>query len=280
LAQLFGEVKQPAAVTALLLAARKDAIDQAKQAAAAALGLYDDDRVVAELLPDYDGMSGDLHEVVHALFTGRPKWTIAWLTAMEQKKISDDFVPTHLVRRLQGHANAEIASLAGRIWPLTGNPTSAELQSEIDKLSSAVIAGNGDPYAGKKLFTTQCAKCHMLFGAGGKVGPDLTSFKRSDLANMLLAVVNPSAEIREGFETFTAVTDDGRIATGLLVDQDQQVVVLRGSDGQTVSLAREQIDEMAAAKVSIMPDGLLKDFSEQQVRDLFAFLRSTQPLNN
>ena len=56
--------------------------------------------------------------------------------------------------------------------------------------------------------------------------------------------------------------------------------MLRGADGQTGSLARNEIDEMAAAKVSIMPDGLLKDYSEQQVRDLFAYLRSTQPLNN
>lgn len=280
LAQLFGEVKQSTAVDALLAAARQDASDQVRQAATASLGLYDDDRVVTELLPAYDSMTGDLREVTHALFAGRPKWTIAWLTAMDQKKITREHVPTHFIRRLQGHANADVASLAQRIWPLTGNPTSAELQVEIDRHASTIGAGSGDPYAGKKLFTTQCAKCHTLFGAGGKVGPDLTSFKRTDLPNMLLAVVNPSAEIREGFETFTAVTDDGRIATGLLVDQDQQVVVLRGADGQTVSLARNEIDEMAAAKVSIMPDGLLKDYSEQQVRDLFAYLRSTQPLNN
>ena len=97
---------------------------------------------------------------------------------------------------------------------------------------------------------------------------------------MLLHIVNPSAEIREGFETYQVETKDGRLLTGLLVDKDNQVVVLRGSDGQTVTVRQEQIEDMAAQKKSLMPEGLLKTLTEQQVRDLFAYLRSTQPLND
>ncbi|MBL9122718.1 MAG: c-type cytochrome, partial [Planctomycetaceae bacterium] len=280
LAQLFGEVKNPASVAVLVNAARDDESDLVRQAALAALATYDEPSVAGELLPVYDRMSSDVREVAHALFLSRPAWTLAWLSAIERKEIGSAHVPQHLVRRLQGDSRDDVAGLARRIWPLTGAPTTAELQAQIDRLTQALGEANGDPYAGKKLFTTQCGKCHTLFGAGGKIGPDLTSFKRTDLPNMLLAVVNPSAEVREGFETFTAVTTDGRVATGLLVDQDQQVVVLRGADGQTLSLARSDIEQLEPAKVSIMPDGLVNDLSEQQVRDLFAYLRSTQPLNN
>ncbi len=61
-------------------------------------------------------------------------------------------------------------------------------------------AGKADPYVGKKLFTARCANCHTLHAKGGSVGPDLTPFKRDDVAPAL-AHRQPSAEIREGYET-------------------------------------------------------------------------------
>ena len=64
----------------------------------------------------------------------------------------------------------------------------------------------------------------------------------------------------------------------MLVEQDKNVVVLRGSDGKEITLARDEIDAMRPSPSSIMPEGLLKNLSDQQVRDLFAYLRSTQPL--
>ncbi len=118
------------------------------------------------------------------------------------------------------------------------------MRQEIARLESVLRGGAGSPYPGKKLFGNSCAKCHTLFGQGGKVGPDLTTFKRDDLANMLVHIVNPSAEIREGFETYQVETKDGRLLTGLLVDKDNRVVVLRGADGQNVTVRQDQIEEM------------------------------------
>jgi putative heme-binding domain-containing protein len=108
----------------------------------------------------------------------------------------------------------------------------------------------------------------------------LTAYKRDDLGTMLLNIVNPSAEIREGFETHLVVTTDGRVLTGFVGDQDNRVVVLRTAEGTDVSLPRTAIEEMRVIPQSIMPEGLLDGMSDQQVRDLFAYLRSTQPLND
>ena len=121
-------------------------------------------------------------------------------------------------------------------------------------------------------------RCHTLFGKGGKVGPDLTTYRRDDLETMLLNIVNPSAEIREGYATPIVATTDGRILTGVVVEQDKNVVVLRGDDGKEMTLARDEIEAIKPSRTSIMPEGLLKGLSDQQVRDLFAYLRSTQPL--
>jgi putative heme-binding domain-containing protein len=97
---------------------------------------------------------------------------------------------------------------------------------------------------------------------------------------MLANVINPSAEIREGFETYLIITEDGRAVSGFLVDRDNKVLVLRGQDGQNVTIAQDAIEEMVPQKKSLMPEGQLKQLTDQQVRDLFAYLRSAQPLNN
>ncbi len=97
---------------------------------------------------------------------------------------------------------------------------------------------------------------------------------------MLLHVVKPSAEIRAGYESRIAYTDDGRVVSGLLIDEDSRIVVLRGHDGADIRLSKDQIDEILVQRKSLMPDRLLDNFSDQQLRDLFAYLRSTQPLAN
>ncbi len=160
------------------------------------------------------------------------------------------------------------------------SPSNAALETRIARLASLVREGNGNPHAGKELFQGKlaCARCHTLFNQGGRIGPDLTAYNRSNLETMLLAIVNPSGEVREGYESHVVVTQDGRILTGLKVDADPHVVILRGVDGQDQTIAVDQIEESKVNGRSIMPDGLLDGLSDAEIRDLFAFLASTTPL--
>jgi putative heme-binding domain-containing protein len=115
-------------------------------------------------------------------------------------------------------------------------------------------------------------------GKGGKVGPDLNTHRRDDLDTMLLNTINPSAEIREGFSTSIVAMADGRVLTGVVVEQDKNVVVLRLDDGKELTIARDDIDAIKASPRSLMPEGLLRGLGDQEIRDLFAYLRSTQSL--
>ena len=94
-----------------------------------------------------------------------------------------------------------------------------------------------------------------LFELGGQIGPDLTAYQRDDLDTMLLSIINPGAEIREGYENFLLTTNDGRLATGFLVEQDNRSVVLRGFDGQDAIFDRGEIRELKAQGASLMPGG-------------------------
>jgi putative heme-binding domain-containing protein len=214
------------------------------------------------------------------LLASRRDWAKLLLSAVDAGTVAQVQIAPAAVRTMLLHADDEIAALAGKHFPsLEGAPTEA-MRAQVERLSGQLSQSTGDPYRGKPLFTEQCGKCHVLFGEGNRVGPELTSYRRDDLATMLQSVVNPSAEIREGFEDTIVLTDDGRRFSGFLADQDNQVVVLRGADGQNVVLVRDAIEAMRPSPRSLMPEGLLDKLSDQEVRDLFAYLRSTQPLNN
>ena len=171
-----------------------------------------------------------------------------------------------------------INSVVTRLWGPSKLASSAELHARIDRFATVIREGSGNPKPGKKVFEQQCARCHTLFSQGGKVGPDLTNYRRDDLETMLLNIVNPSAEIREGFVGSVVAARDGRILSGVIVEQDKNVIILRDTDGHDTTLDRKTIDTMRPSEKSLMPDALLETLTGQQVRDLFAYLRSTQPL--
>jgi putative heme-binding domain-containing protein len=95
---------------------------------------------------------------------------------------------------------------------------------------------------------------------------------------LLLNIVNPNLEIREGYLTSIVAMTDGRVLSGVVVEADKNVVVLCTSDGKELALARSEIDAIKPGPNSIMPEGQLEILSDQELRDLFAYLRSTQPL--
>ncbi len=189
-----------------------------------------------------------------------------------------EIVPSDLARRFALHGDDMLTAAATELWP-TALASQPQTAGDLHALHETILASAGDPYRGKRLFATSCGRCHRLFGDGGDVGPDLTSDPRNDLSRLLGAVAAPSAEIREGFENYVAVTSDGRVVSGLLVDQDEHVVVLREADGRAVLLERDDVEDLVKQQKSLMPDGLLDRMPADEVRDLFAYLRSSQPLN-
>ena len=278
--QILGEVSHPQCVPVLLTLVQKSSDDALRAVALGALQRYDDPRIAATVLDLFGHLTDELRGTAQSLLASRKASALALLEAVETGKIDRGHVALETARKLTVYRDARIAALVKKHWANLEGATTAEMQQEIARLEQVLRAGSGSPYVGKKLFKASCAACHELFGQGGKVGPDLTTYQRSDLNAMLLHVVNPSAEIREGFETVLVATRDGRVLTGLVVDRDPQVLTLRNAEGQTVSVPQNQIEEMQPQRRSLMPEGLLKSLSDQQVRDLFGYLRSTQPLND
>jgi putative heme-binding domain-containing protein len=277
--QILGEINQPSCVAVLLKIVLQGSDDLLRGAALASLQKYDDPMTIAGILDAYGKFNDDLKSVALTLFGSRPGSTLQFLDAIDAARIDSRGIPLEVVQRFQMHRNPRITALVAKHWSQLRPATSEELQAEVGRLANVIRSNPGSPWAGKKIFMNQCGKCHKLFDQGGQIGPDLTSYKRDDLDNVLLHVVNPSAEIREGYENYVIATSDGRTVNGFLVDANNRLVVVRGQDGQTVTIPRDGIEEMQVTKTSIMPEGQLKQYTDQQIRDLFAYLRSSQPLN-
>ncbi len=133
--------------------------------------------------------------------------------------------------------------------------------------------GAGDRVAGKVLFTKNCATCHTLFGEGGKIGPDLTGADRKNRLYLMTQIIDPSAIIRQEFLAYVVNMKDGRAITGLIVESTPETVTLVDAKNVRSVLRRDQIDEMKASPVSLMPEKLLEPLDDKQLRDLFAYLQ-------
>lgn len=278
--QIFGEVKVSQCIPILLNIIKTSSDLQMQIASINALQQYPDEIIGKVVTAQYPEMSDDLRSAAQTLVSIRKPWTHEFLTAIDTGKINKETVPVETARKMTVYSDANIANLISKHFGSISGATTEEMQKQIAAYKQTLETTKEAPdrYAGEKLFQKNCGKCHKLFGEGGQIGPDLTAFKRDDVGRMLVNIVNPSAEIREGFETFLVVTEDGRTVNGFLADQDNNVIVMRSADGQSITIERDNIDEMLPQKKSLMPEGLFEKLTEKEVRDLFSYLRSSQPL--
>lgn len=232
---------------------------------------FNDERIPAALLGRYSGMSPRLREAVRNALCSRVTWSRQLLEAVGQGTIPREQVPVVNLLAIQNHHDARCDELIKQHW---GNlkQTSEDKQQRIAQVRQLLAPDRADVAAGRTVFQQACASCHTLFGEGGKVGPDLTGYERDNLDFILPAIVDPSLAIREEFTAFSVTTKDDESLTGFLIENKPPSVTLRDASGQSIVIARERIESLQASRVSLMPEGLLDALSEQQIRDLFAYL--------
>ncbi|HET6575589.1 MAG TPA: PVC-type heme-binding CxxCH protein [Fimbriiglobus sp.] len=142
-----------------------------------------------------------------------------------------------------------------------------------------LVVAKGDPKKGKELYLNTkllaCATCHRMEGVGGSVGPDLSRLWDTHTTEKVLeAIVAPSKEIKEGYQSYKAVTLDGQVFEGLRVTDTAKEVVIREASGRDVRIAKGDLDEIKPSKLSLMPDNAVAQLSFDQFIDLLAFLKS------
>ncbi|MDB6029309.1 MAG: hypothetical protein JWM68_5532 [Verrucomicrobiales bacterium] len=145
---------------------------------------------------------------------------------------------------------------------------------EMKQLAEAVTS-KGDPTRGEKIFRSPmlaCTTCHAIGGAGGKVGPDLTSIGASAPVDYLIeSLLFPNLKIKEGYHTVILITKDEQEVSGVLQRETETEVVVRDSTGKEISVAKSNLQSRRNG-ASLMPSGLTDNLSSEQRTDLVRFM--------
>ncbi len=175
-----------------------------------------------------------------------------------------------------------LANEAQRALRLSGVvPAPAEDKPSADDLVAwqSLLNQPGDAAVGRRLFFSsvgpRCSVCHQHSGRGGRVGPELTQIGRGMTRERIVAsILQPSLEIGPDFQPWSLVTKDGETHTGLKSIKPEGVGVEHYVDsaGKPFELQTTEIESREVSPVSIMPAGLEKTLSVQDLRDLLAFL--------
>ncbi|MEQ8765751.1 MAG: DUF1080 domain-containing protein [Planctomycetota bacterium] len=166
--------------------------------------------------------------------------------------------------------DVSIRGLASEFFKRPGN-----LGSKLPPLAE-IAKLEGDPAKGRRLFLSekgQCSTCHRFEGKGGDVGPDLSQIRlKYGKSELLDHVLNPSAGIALGYETWLFVTEDEQYFTGFVL-ADGDSVVLKDTQGKRHVLPSDSIAVRERQTVSTMPEGVALGLSPEELADLVAFLR-------
>ena len=138
----------------------------------------------------------------------------------------------------------------------------------------AKLPTTGNPESGRKLFESDCAKCHRCGVIGKSVGPELSAVAHRSAEDLLANILDPNMAVNPGFITYTVETREGEVQTGLLLAQNSTTVTLVQADEQFVAIPRKDITKIESTGRSLMPEGLEQGKTPQNLRDLIAFLQA------
>ena len=274
LIKALGESKSPAAVDSLLSLLTDNSSDSIKIAALSALGYFSDDHIGDAVLDTFSKLSERSRARSIELICSRPSWALKLAESIDRKTLPAETMSRELVQRLRQYDDPRLLKLIEKNWGKVRAATPFETQGRINAVLQSLSKRPGDAARGRQYFEKTCATCHKLHGWGAAVGPDLTGAERKNRELLVQNIVDPSAVIRQEFMSHVAVTKDGQLLTGLLAESTADTITLVDSKNQRTVLKRNDLEELKESPVSLMPEKLLDDLTDQQVRDLVAYLQT------
>jgi len=231
-------------------------------------------RAAKILLDRYRGWQADDRRAVIETLATRKGYAEALLAAIQEDAVSRDEIPAHVARSLSLILGEDFIETFGDVRQL-GQDRERMLAKYKAMLTDEAI-DQADASRGRAVFQKTCASCHILYGTGGKIGPDLTGSNRANLDYILLNSVDPSYDVPEGYRMVMIQTVDGRLINGVVAEEDNQRVILKTVEQPTVIIANSDIEARRVSPKSMMPDGQLEQMKPQEVIDLIKYLRTTE----
>ena len=197
------------------------------------------------------------------------------LADVVEKRPIDDAIRRVVVAAGAAHESVTVSGLFERMLP--PDQRIERLGDDVD--ADLILAIEGDASRGRELFVkgavANCKSCHPLEAGVPRVGPDLAEAgKGLNRRQLLESILFPSHKVDEKYRTHVVETTDGRLLTGIIVQHDNDGIVLASGAEPAVALRNEEVEELQRIEKSLMPDGLARDMTAEQLADLLAWLTS------
>jgi putative heme-binding domain-containing protein len=144
----------------------------------------------------------------------------------------------------------------------------------------AVLTMHAEPAPGRDVFAKHCANCHRVGNLGIALAPDISDSREKTAEQLLTDIIQPNRAIDANYLSYTVVTHDGQVYTGILSAETSTSVTLKQEQGKTIVLRRHDIDELRSNGVSLMPDGMEKLISPQEMANLISFIKNWRYLDH
>ena len=226
------------------------------------------------LVQRWSELSPAARQISLGVLLRRAAWTRELLTALEKGTIDRGDLNFEAVQLLSKHPVKEVAERAVKVFSAGGRLPSPDRQKVLETLLP-LAQKQGDPERGKKVFETNCAKCHRFGSMGNTVGPDLTGVAVRERKEILVDILDPNRSVEGNYRQYGIETRKGTLLTGLLVAETRTAVELLDSEAKKHVVLREDIETMTASKLSLMPEGFEK-LPQDDLTGLLAFLTARQ----
>ena len=239
-----------------------------------AMSVCKQDEIPGLILRVYPRLSDEGKRNAIDTLCGRKKWANKLLVAIERGRVKSSSLTAWHARQVQLHDDKPLTDQLEKVWGKV-RETDQDRLAQIDELRKMVStdANAADFTMGKEIFTTHCASCHALLGEGGNIGPDLTGADRRNLNYLLENIVDPSASVATSYRTSVLAMEDGRLLTGVVLDNNGQTLKLQTSD-ELLTLEVSSVEEIKQTELSLMPENLLDKLTDREKVELFKYLMS------
>lgn len=241
--------------------------------AAGGLALFDDPEIGLKIAKSYRKFNPADRATVVGTLVSRPAFAKALLTEVAAGRIPRSDLSAFHARQIRGFADQALTKQLVDAWGELRD-SSADKKELIEKTKARLtpdVLAKANLSQGRVLFSAVCGACHMMYGQGGKIGPDLTGSGRANLDYLLENIADPSGVVSADYRMSLLTLKDGRQLSGVIAESNDRTLTLRTLT-EPLTLDRAEIVNQETSPMSMMPEGLLLALQPDQVRDLIAYL--------
>jgi putative heme-binding domain-containing protein len=197
------------------------------------------------------------------------------LDALERSTLKPTEVDITRQARLTKHKDPDIKQRAAKLFTDSASPD----RNAIMMKYQPALEQKANAARGRLIFEKNCVTCHRVGNSGTNVGPDIGDTRDKTPAYLLTNILDPNRAVDANYFGYTLITKQGRVLTGLVKSETASSITIRLPEGKEETILRTDVDELKSSGLSLMPIGLEKTITVDQMADLITYLKNWRYLD-